>query len=164
MTLLFVTIILAAIFACVERMAIDSNINNGLFADLDHNELTAWRVISWMACALLLIAMDAMKPSEAVIVVPACMSVFASAHRIVINVLRNRPMWYLGVGSLYDRKLIESVLRMKNDHEDLRFITSAQHYNRIMDIPSYRETVRGAGLFAYGFEATVVIATLVVRC
>lgn len=163
MTLIIITIALAAWFATIERKAIDDRISTGLFADLDHKELTAWRIVSWVVCALLLIAIDAMMFWGVVAVIPACMAAFATTHRIVINALRRRPLWYLGIGSWYDRKLIEAVLRLNKDGEDLRLITSAQHYNRIRAILSYRKAVRNAGFFAYGLEVAVVIITLVLR-
>lgn len=160
MTLIIITIALAAWFATIERKAIDDRISTGLFADLDHKELTAWRIVSWVVCALLLIAIDAMMFWDVVAVIPACMAAFAFAHRIVINGLRKRPLWYLGVGSWYDRKLIEMMLRLNKGHEDLRSVTSAQHYNRISGIPSYRKAVRYAGILAYAFEAIVVLSLL----
>lgn len=163
MTLIIVTIILALLFAHIERRAIDGNIKDGLFADLDHKELTAWRIVSWMVSALVLIAIDAIRFFDALIFIPACMAAFAFVHRIVINALRKRPMWYLGVGSWYDRRLIGLILRLKDDHEDLRLITSAQHWNRIMDRRSYMEAVRNAGFLAYALEAAVIIITLVIR-
>lgn len=158
-----ITIVLAALFAYIERRAIDNNIKDGLFADLDHKELTAWRIVSWMVSALVLIAIDAMMFWDVVAVIPASMAAFAFIHRIAINGLRKRPFWYLGVGSWYDRKLIEMMLRLNKDHEDLRLITSAQHYNRIANMRYYKETVRNAGFLAYGIEMAVVLVTLVIR-
>ena len=109
MTLIIITIALAAWFATIERKAIDDRISTGLFADLDHKELTAWRIVSWTVCALLLIAIDAMMLWDVVAVIPACMAAFAFAHRSyldgfavpeVVAAKRLTPVYTLGGSNL----------------------------------------------------------------
>lgn len=157
MVLILITIVLAALFAPIERKVIDTRITTGILADLDHKELTAWRIIAWTVCAVILIAFDAIIWWKAIAMIPACMAAFATAHRLLINHLRERPLWYLGIGSWYDRKLIEAVLWLNKNHEDLREIASVQHYNRLRSLPSYRKAVRSAGLSAYAIEAIALV-------
>lgn len=158
--LLLFTVILAIVSGIIEPLRINGRIEDGILADLDHKELNAIRGAAWTIAALFLIDMGIVIWWKAVLLIPACMAVFAITHRLVINRIRNRKWWYLGVGSWYDRKWIEFSFRLGDDQEDLSLITSAQHYNRLKAISFYRRIVRMAAVMAFCFEALVIAMNL----
>lgn len=154
--LIIFTAVLAIVSGIIEPLKINGRVEDGILADLDHKELTAIRATAWAIAAAVLIDMDIIIWWKAIAVIPACMAVFATAHRLVINRIRERKWWYLGVGSWYDRKWIGFTLWIGDDSEDLSLITSAQHYERLKAISFYSDAVKLAGKMAYYFEITVI--------
>jgi len=78
--------------------------------------------------------------------------------RLMMNGMRDRPLWYLGVDSRYDWWWLKLAFRGRPAHPNRN---SRVHWSRIRNFPFYRSLCMKAGLWAYGFEVGVLIVSVV---
>lgn len=140
------TIALALGSAIADHIVIKGRIANGDRRELDHGPLAAIRACLFIAYSCWL-CYDGIDPWQVVLVSPACAAIFATVHRVTLNLLRGLHPLYLSPSSLYDSVF----LRLSFGIPRLELIEAWHVYSMS------RRTLR-AGLLAYIFEAVVAAA------
>lgn len=95
-TLLFITAMLAWLFAYQEAREINERIEANDRTELPHGLLVVLRALVWCAAVGIAIGFGFVTWTKALATIPACAALFAIVHRLALNRARNAPWWWMG--------------------------------------------------------------------